>query len=105
MDIDLVNHRLEIKKYEEYLNDNQKNFVIFSKEGVGKTSFIEHISQASINKYYINVKAVELNADNHASDYYFMKKFICSLNSSFPDKCINIINLLCKDSPVDISLS
>lgn len=105
MDIDLVNHRLEIKKYEEYLNDNQKNFVIFSKEGVGKTSFIEHISHASINKYYINVKAVELNAENHASDYYFMKKFICSLNSSFPDKCINIINLLCKDSLVDISLS
>ena len=105
MDIDLVNHRLEIKKYEKFLKDNQKNFVIFSKEGVGKTSFIEHVSQASINKYYINVKAVELNVDNHATDYFFMKKFICSLNSSFPDKCINIIKLLCKDSPVVISLS
>ena len=32
MDIDLVNHRLEIKKYEKFLKDNQKTSLFFQKK-------------------------------------------------------------------------
>ena len=105
MNIELVNHEIEIKKYKEFLDDNQKAFVIFSKEGVGKTSFIQHVSKASTNKQYINVSAKDISMENHATDFYFIKKFINSLNSMFPSKCKKIIELLSKDFPVDVSFS
>ncbi len=104
MNIELVNHEFELNTLQRFLDEQQNTFVVFSKKGVGKTSFIQHVSKADINEQYVNVKASELN-ENFATDFYFLRKFIESLNSRFPDKLNSIVNFLCKDKPGDISFS